>query len=432
MSFRWFGQHFLIGLVLSAFVVFGLVRYASGNDSGDDLSSSFLGCRLLSEGSALQHLYASDPKDFSAIGPDDFWQEAADRGGFVSYMHPYVQTPLWAFLLEPTCERLNFSQFKTMFAVILLLSFALTLWLVARFWAPTFLHPLPLAVVAVALTASQPFQYAMFLMQTHILFVLATVAALILAERERPAMAGLLLAFAAAVKVTPMLMLLYWIIIRRWKAAAYMTGWFALLTAISLFAGGVPLYRIYLEQLGRLSHTLLLSQNNQSLAAWWMTRLYPFDEVQNIDILPLPAALSIISSLALFSCTLAGALLDRRRRMRQELDAGFTPPFGAVAAFLAATLFAPIAWTHYFIVLVIPVMLLWQVRRSLNTWLFWPTFALLILLNFPPLATDVIQGDIGHFAILRGQFFAGVLALVMMLVLAWRRASTAAAAPALG
>jgi hypothetical protein len=294
---------------------------------------------------------------------------------------------------------------------------------VARFWATAFFHPIPLAILAIALTISQPFEYAMFLMQTHILFVLVTVAALILAERERPAMAGLLLAFAAAVKVTPMFLLLYWIITRRWKAAGSMAGWFAVLTAISLFAGGVPLYRIYLEQLGRLSHTLLLSQNNQSLAAWWMTHLYPFDEVQNIDILPLPTPLRMVSSLALLGCTLAGALLDRRRRISQEQGAGSSPPFGAVTAFLAATLFAPIAWTHYFIVLLIPVMLLWQARRTLSQGVFWPCFALVILLNFPPFATDVIHGEIGRFAILRGQFFSGILALAMMLALAWKAAA---------
>ena len=407
-------RHGLILLAIALFVLAGYLIYANEGDSGDDLSSSYVGCQLVSSGQALQHLYIHDPVDFSAIGPDDAWQDAADRAHFTGYLHPYVQTPLWAYLLGPLCTRVTFVPFKRIFALLMLFSLVLTIWLIARYWTPSLYHPLPIAAVLLLLWFAQPFQYAMFLMQTHALFFLMSIGGLILAERKRPGWAGFLLAFAAAIKVTPCLILLYWLVTRRWRAAAWMAGWLAFFSIATVATTGLPLFRLYVDQIGRLGHLLLVSQNNQSFAAWWMARFYSPEEIGEINIWPLPAVMRVLSLGLMIGLTAAGAYLDRRRAGRV--------PLGAIVALLAATLFAPIAWTHYSIVLIAPLMLLVQHDLKRHAW--WLTLLLLIALalNYPPLATNVIEGKIGDFAVVRGQFFAGILCMAGLLVVALRQA----------
>lgn len=399
----------LILVVIGLFVVAGYLTYSDEGDSGDDLSSSYVGCRLVSSGQALQHLYKHDATDFSKIGPDDEWQAAADQGKFIGYLHPYVQTPLWAYLLGPLCSRMTFVPFKRVFALLMLCSLVFTVWLIATYWTPSLFHPLAFAVILLLVWFSQPFQYAMFLMQTHALFFLMSIGGLILAERKRPGLAGFLLAFAAAVKVTPCLILLYWLGTRKWKAAAYMGGWLVFFSVATVAATGLPLFRLYIGEIGRLGHLLLISQNNQSFAAWWMTRFYSADEVNEITMFPLPTAIRIVSVVLMVGLTIVGAFLDRRRPARL--------PMGAIVALLASMLFAPIAWTHYSIVLIAPLMLLAQ--QDLKRWRWWLTLLIVVVLalNYPPFATNVIDGTIGRFAVIRGQFFAGVLCMLGLLAL---------------
>ena len=187
-----------IWAILALFVVCGVVHYWDAD--GDDLSSSYVGCRLMATGNAA-HLYSYDPHDFAAVGPDPAWQAAADWGSYDAFLHPYVQTPLWAYALRPMCGG-KFAPFEHIFDALAMLSFAACFLLVARSWAPALWSPYAMAVAVLCLWFSEPFRYAMSLMQTHVLFLLLTLASLILAQREKPGWAGLLLAglMAAAMR----------------------------------------------------------------------------------------------------------------------------------------------------------------------------------------------------------------------------------------
>lgn len=401
-------------LVIALFVFAGVHTWSGNTDTGDDLSSSFIGCRIVASGEALHHLYSHDPTDFTSIGPDQLWPDIADEGNFTGMLHPYVQTPLWAFLLRPLCTRLGFLAFQKVFAVLMLGSLALTVWLIARFWTPSLFHPLPVALTLLLVWFSQPFRYSMFLMQTHALFLCMCIAGLLLAERRRPLLSGFLLAFAASVKLTPCLILLYWLVTRRWRAAASMAGWFVVLTAATIAATGLPLFRLYLSEIGRLGHLLLVAQNNQSFAAWWMAHFYPAAEAAKVTILPLPAGVRIVSSATMLALTLAGAWLDRRHPASRV-------PLGALIALVAATLFAPIAWTHYFILLIAPLMLFAQQLLDRRTLWLAPFLLGALALSYPPLASDIIDWEIGRFSIVRNQFFAGMLCLIGLALLALER-----------
>lgn len=415
------GHSRLIAALFALFILVGFVRY--WNTDGEDLASSYVGCRLLATGHP-EALFVYDTDNFADIGKAPLWQKLSTEGGFNGYLHPYVQTPLWGYSLEPLCSHMQFPAFSRLFCLLMMLCFAGSLWLILRFWAPHLLHPLPVALTLVLFSLCEPYLYAMFLMQTHALFFLLSVAALILAERGRPFAGGACLALAAGVKITPGFLVLYWLLTRRWKAIGSMALTSALLLGFTVLAVGPQLMRVYFADLHRISRILLVAQNNQSFAAWVMARFYPSDAVFDIDILPLPTAVRL-SSTALMAATVAlGGWIDARWKRPSSL-----PPLGAVMALVAVTIFAPIAWTHYFFILVAPVLVLLEVHRFLRAWWLVALAAAVAALNFRPLSSDVLRMDIGTLALVRSQFYAGVLALFGLLLAAWQLQRRQAALP---
>ncbi len=419
--------------VLALFVVAGALRF--WRETGEDLSSSYVGCRLVATGHTGV-LYVYDAENFANIGDlTGTWEHLGRAGGFNGYLHPYVQTPLWAYILQPLCDHTQFSAFKHVFLLLVLLSLAGAVWLVGRYWTPAVFSPWAMALLLLGLWFSQPFVYAMFLMQTHALFFFLTIAGLVLAEHggrgwRSAGWAGLAVACAGAVKLTPIALVVYWLITGRWRAALSTVLWTAVLIAITVGAVGLPLTGAYLESLHRVSRVLLVAQNNQSFAAWAMARFYEPDEVFDINSLPLPTAVRLGSTLLLLLGTAVGGWLDRRRAGLDTApgsnrgivaETGTAPlPAGAMISLISLTIFAPIAWTHYSIILIAPVMVLLQAMRSLRVW--WPLAFLvpLVALNYPPLATDVLQMNIGDYAVVRGQFFSGLLALVALGIAGWQ------------
>lgn len=403
-----------IVLVLALFVAVGCWWHS--NATGEDLASSYVGSRLLAE-DLPSHLFSYDPASFDEIGDDDTWTVVAQQGSFYGFLHPYVQTPLWAYLLEPLCRRVSFNTFAAISRLLILVCFAGTLWLTARYWARSFFNPYAMAVVVLALGCSQPFQYAMFLDQTHILLVFPMLAALVLAEKDQAVAAGFLLAFAAAVKITPGLLIFYWLLTGRWKAALSAVIWSGVLWAGTVLAVGHALTGEYLANVHRISHVLLLSQNNQSLAAWIMQHFYSFDEVFNIRILDLPTPVRLLSLVLMLGFTGWGGWIDRSERRNTS---GFQP-VGAMMAIVAATVFAPIAWTHYAIVLLMPCMMLIDRSRRFGPPWMYVLLAAILLLNYRPIATDIDHGLIGPYSVVRGQFFACVLTLLALPLSVWNQ-----------
>ncbi len=411
----------LIAAVLAAFVFAGIFRF--WNETGQDLSSSYVGCRLVATGHTGV-LYSFDRENFADVGDlTKTWEHLGKAGGFYGYLHPYVQTPLWGWILQPLCDHTRFSAFKHVFLVLVMLSLAGVVWLVGRYWTPSVFDPVAIGMVLLGLWFSQPFGYAMYLMQTHALFFFLTIAGLVLVERGESwkfaFWAGLAVACAAAVKVTPIVLVVYWLLTGRWKAAASTVFWSAVLMGLTVLAVGPGLTAAYFESLHRVSRVLLVAQNNQSLAAWAMQRFYAPDEVFDINSLPLPAALRIGSTALMLACTVFGGWLDRRR-VGVGAPVGRRLPAGAMITLVALTIFAPIAWTHYFIVLVAPVMVLLEAAHRLHSrWLLVLLLPLLAL-NYPPLASQVLTMDISDYAVVRGQFFSGVLALGGLGWAGWR------------
>lgn len=437
--------------VLTAFLLLGLLP--SPAKTGDDLAASYLGCRLIATHNTAS-LYSYDPTTFSEIdSDDDAWHAQAQQTGFTGYLHPYVQTPLWAWSLQPLCTHLPFAPFRFVFTVLNLLSFFGIAWLVARFWAPSLFNPLALALLLLVFSRSEPFRYAMVLSQTHVLYVLLTIASILLAERRRPGLAGILLGLAAAVKITPGFLIVYWLLTRRYRAALSAMLASAILLAAAVLFTGPTLFSAYLTNLHRVSNVLLVSENNQSFAAWLMGRYHPTDELDELITYVLPPALRIGSNLLVLVSIVVGGLLDRRPAVSASDITSApppTPPLGAMFAIVGVTLFTPIAWTHYYIVLLPPIMLLLNqffTASSPNLHLgshadratpvllrrpYWLlAFVIVIaLLNLRPIAPDIITVSFGPLSLIRSNFYSGVLCLVALALAARHRMAASTPTPA--
>lgn len=422
-------RHGLIWVLLLLFIALGSAFF--WNARGDDLASSFVGCRVLAahhEGS----LYSHDPVNFAGIADNDsVWPRVATAGGYHGWLHPYVQTPLWAWGLRPLCTALQWPAFLHVFVVLALCCIAGFVYLTARFWAPQLFSPLALAITLTLLAFSEPFLFAMVLVQTHALLLFLTVAGLVLAERERPVAAGMLVALAAAVKVTPGVVLLYWLANRRWRAAASFAAWSAGLLVFTRFTLGTSLFHEFTMSMHRVANVLLVAENNQSLAAWYMGRFFPPDEVFDVNAFALPSALRLIATALMLAFAALGGWLDWRsaRRLPANSPTSNRAHFGAAMTLVAMTLFAPIAWSHYFIVLAIPLIMLVQAARASASfrvkWGLRVCCVVAALLLFRPLAPDVIRMDLSDYAVLRGEFYSGGLCLLACAFAAGRRSTSA-------
>ncbi len=172
-------------------------------------------------------------------------------------------------------------------------------------------------------------------------------------RHDRPGWAGIALGIAAGLKLYPAFLFVYFLFTGRWRALA--TGALAVLTvnggALVLF--GPSEFRTYAEQVIPSLFGYQGSWRNVSLTGFW---LRIFDPQPHDKVVPLVVNPTAATALALVSrglVTGAVAWAAWRARAGAGRDRAFA---GAVVGML---LVSPIVWTHYFVLLVLPVGLLW-------------------------------------------------------------------------
>lgn len=385
-------------LLYGGLVVFCVLR-SLGPSAGSDLLPSFVACRLLAAGEA-GHLYDFHPQRFELV-ESSAWLRTAAEVGYSGVVHPYVQTPLLAWVLRPLCASMDFVQFKLVFAALSGLACVALVAMVARSWASRFRSLTTLAILLLAIVGSMPFQYAACLGQTHVLFLALAVGAMLAAERGDACWAGCALAIAAAVKVTPGLILVYWLAGGRYRSAGWFVVWSAALAAATVLAVGIETVFAYLQSLRRIGDVLLVSYNNQSLAAWWAQSSFDSSALAGWQVFPLPVGLKLASLAAALGGVIVSGVLVRGR-----------PEDGTTAsmALLALTAFAPIAWTHYYLVLVPAVMVLGQ-RGGIAA---LAVIAAVFILNTLPVAVNPVKPVLDGMAVPRSHFFSAVLAMAAL------------------
>jgi len=397
-------------LILLTFIGANVIFYRGV--PGDDLSSSYVACRVLAEGEQ-SHLYSYDPEYFHII-EDPVWKEIAEKTRFNGFLHPYVQTPLWAYILLPLCTAMNFPAFNFLFLVLNFAAIAGTIWLVSYQWAPVFLtKPLWLAGFLIILSSITPTYYMTFLNQTHPLFLFGTILAVFLASRKQIVLSGFVLAFAAYIKLTPAIIAIHWLVSGRRKPAISFVLWSVVLSMITFFIFGKTVILDFLSNLNRISNVLLVSYNNQSLAAWLYGKSYDLSEILNWRIYPLPTAVKIICLCLTGLVILYFIIIYRNKRKKPD----FLEALSVSSLLIASTLFTPIAWNHYFIILILPLMIFVNYGlMSKKAWILIIS-GVIVLLNVWPIAPHPLLHPLNSFTIVRSHFYSGLICLCILLIM---------------
>ncbi len=421
-GFHLAGHHIGVVWVLLLFVVVSVLRDI--HTTGASLATSYLGCRVVADGTQ-RHLYDRGPVLFDHVY-DPAWTVAGTEGAMREDYStlPYMQTPLWAWSLQPLCAHMPYHYFKDLFLALTVLCMAIAIWLVAGHWTPRVFHPGWVALICAALYSTEAYHYATALVQTHILFVLLTLVALMVA-RWHPLDAGMMLALSAVMTITPGLLMFYWLVTRQWKAALSFIVASLALIGITLAAVGPALFLDYLHSLSQNSHVLLVAFNNQSFAAWREGQHFPAYELMVWHVLRMPVRMELVSLFLSLLAAFVGGWMDRRASLVRP-DA---PPYGAIFAMVGGMVFATLAWSHYYILLVVPVMMMLDAalaERSTakSRWLIALSVAVLLLNLYPVCYRMVLMHPFivqGHpVSLVRSQFYSGLVAMLGLWIMSVR------------
>jgi len=367
-----------------------------------------LSCKLISSGET-EHIYDHDTEFFHIVNSQEWAKEAAESR-FKGFLHPYVQIPIWAYAWQPACNGLNFNQFNALITAISAMSISAIILICISVFGNTLLNPLKLIILLIAIWFSEPFKYAFFLTQNHLSILLLVISAWLADTKNKSISAGALLSIAAAVKITPAAFILYFIAKQRYRSAAYAAAFsFAILIANYILLGSAVSHSFF-DELHRVSSVWLPSFNNQSLAGM-IGGIYMPSEIAGWRINALPVWIKISSIIFVLIATYCSGLIDRSRNGH-----------GLCLAILAITVASPISWTHYYLAIIIPSILI--ADHATKNIALLILLAATIALNIYPIAVDPITASISNIGIIRSHLYSGLILMLTIIVITIRSNSS--------
>ena len=349
------GDRLIVLMAVYAVAWFALVRLPGdivrSPIAGSDLSSYYTAGHLVRTGQAGE-LYATGSGDTilgdATSGP---WRVAGDHLG-IKRQHYYIYPPFFAVLAVPM-SLMTFPQARLVWLAmdLILLGLFVRLYLNWRRADGIPMSSLELALVAVTLGLEfLPLIWALAIGQTSLIILALIVAAILCAKTEREPAAGVLLGLATAIKLTPALLLLYFLLRGRRRLALWGGAVAAACTAIgAIVAGTSTTIRFFTEVASGLSGGTAYFLN-QSLAGFF-ERLIGSGDVRQVVVATGSAAgtLATVVSICLIAFTYHCL---RRRPGRPE---GLALDLEVSAVMLLTLIVSPISWTHHYLIITIPL-----------------------------------------------------------------------------
>ncbi len=321
----------------------------------EDLSAVYIAGWLWHGGQAA--LVYEAPRHFFG-GVADSWLPAmqalgiADRTSF-----PYVYPPLWAVLVSPLTGLLSPQGFFDLVTLVQIPLLAASALLAGRILKPAAMPWRVWAAISIAtLILSLQSYLALRHNQPTITVGFLTLLSVERLGAGRPVTAGIALAAAAAIKLTPAAFVLVFLLDRQWRAAAAFAVAGATLGLVSVALAGWPAHQAFLASLAHLKGVAYLIAINTSLlpailALGSATGLMPPVDTTLTQYVytPVPAWLSpAISALAV---GLIAAFWLALRPLPGRLRRGI----GLLALSIVLALTGPLGWLHYYLM---PMLLL--------------------------------------------------------------------------
>lgn len=298
-------------------------------------------------------------------------QEAAQRYLGVSPVNDrdFVEVnghPPSAVLLALPFGLLPYPQAFLAWTLLSLAAFAGSAWLVVRLLAIP-LSPWALLPTLTLLLACHPFRQQMSQGQPNLFLLLLLTGAWAADRSERPRLAGALVGIAAAIKLFPAFILLYFVLRREWRALTAALLTLAGLTLLTAAILGSESFTTFATDVVPRVRAWRSNWNNASLPGLWSKLFDPGTKGSHVQPVRLDPALAqlgtALSCMVLLAAWAAGV---REATTLAGRDRAFA------ASVLAMLLVAPVTWEHYFVLLLVPLAVLWLrlPARGPTRWLF--------------------------------------------------------------
>ncbi|UYV38199.1 DUF2029 domain-containing protein [Rhodobacteraceae bacterium D3-12] len=344
-----------------------------------DISALYMAGWMVANGQS-ELIYLAPSHIFNAE-PMPLWDEVMTaQGQDAQVVTAYVYPPIWAALLAVPAHAMSAATFfKATF--LLHVAGALASAFLAFTLTPHRQHPTPMhqGLIAFAvLFFSFPAFNAFLNNQPQITVTFLILAAMWLVSREQSIRGGALLGLAIAIKVSPILFALIFVMRRDWRAlgaALAVSGGIAL---TSLLVMGWPLHAQFLEQLSKINAMIVMTKLNFSPEAllfqaseFFRAAAMPDGRALAVYTAPEPLWITVLSKAALI---LALVFFWRGGR---RIDPATALPVQLLLLSLIAALLGPLSWAHYFFMPLLLLPALFVIMPPKQAW-GWIVLTLLV------------------------------------------------------
>lgn len=191
--------------------------------------------------------------------------------------------------------------------------------------------------------------------QLNLILLLILTGVWVADRRDRPILAGSLTGLALIIKLFPGFLFVYFLFQRRWKAV--IAGFFSAVagTVLTLVLTGPEAYMTYWNDVFPTTAQWWSAWNNASLAGFWF-KLFSAEQFGR-QLTPLFASTDLARVGTMISwCVVLVLLLPVvwKAKQREERDHAFG------LSLTAMLLISPVTWEHYFLLLLLPLTLVWM------------------------------------------------------------------------
>ncbi len=275
-------------------------------------------------------------------------ESVAGRNDWDVNVHPPTSV-----LLAIPLHRLNYSDAYLVWNCASLLALVVSLWLVIRelHIRFTWWSLLPLCSLLVFF---EPFYQQMRHGQLNLILLVLIVGVWVADRRGAATLAGALLAAAAAIKLFPAFLVCYFVLQRKWKTVWASAVAFLLITGFTAWVLGTDTYRTYVTEILPTAGTWKSAWNNASVAGFWHKLFDPGSHGGSTEPLILSPPLALAGTLlcwGLVMALLAPVVWRAADRRQRDIAFGLTT--------IAMLLISPVTWEHYFLLLMVPLAVVW-------------------------------------------------------------------------
>lgn len=313
-----------------------------------DLTALYFAAHFFSSGDPAL-VYVPGPEVF-LYDPPPAWRALEAAAGMPDGpLTPYLYPPLWAALLSPVVAKVSPIGFFTAFHLVNLAALAGMIWLAYRLARPARFGFFAWSAVSLALVLTSGVGVmGLWLGQPQILVSFVTLCAFVLLAEKRDIGAGAVLALAAAMKLTPALLVVVFVMERRWRALVAFTIAGAVLALASVWLAGWPMHAAFLDKLSLIEGGLLVSRIVASLelAFHQLGAVLTGSANWRIDhpyMVPEPGWIAVATRATLVAGLVLSWASTRRLAARPRLWAR------VFTVVLVSLVTGPLPWIHYLI-----------------------------------------------------------------------------------